>query len=159
MKKIAVLMVLALVLMVVMPQLTQAKEPEKKVIYALSRNLVAPNVLDNITVKVKKLKNGVRISMKSKDVERLQAVKSTIEQCIKEAAALTSDANYPQELLYRKGVTSVVTDVKGGFELEMTSDNEELVKLLKEVYLPIKKKPRRMISEPDTPTAGNYEGY
>ncbi len=150
MKKLAGLIVLSLLLAFVTPQPVAAqKEPEKKEIFALSRHIVAPTVLENVDVKVKKLKNGIRIAMKSKDAEKIQNLKSIVEQCLKDAAALTSDDLFRHELLYRKGVTTVVSDIKKGFQLEMTSEDKEMVKLLQNVYLPIQKKPRRIISAPE----------
>ena len=115
----------------------QVMEAKKKEIFVLCRQITSPQVLESIIVKKKKLKNGIRIAMTSRDKQKLQVLKGLIETCRKEAETLKDDAKHYYELLYRKNITSTITDVKSGFQLEMVSDDAELVKKIKKVYLPI----------------------
>lgn len=78
--------------------------------------------------------------MKSRDKQKLAELKGIIEACRKEAETQANDAAHYYELLYRKGISCTVTDIKGGFQLEMVSDNPELVKIIKKVYLPIQRR-------------------
>ncbi len=134
MKKIAGLMMVLLFYGLVGFQVMEAK---KKEIFVLCRQIISPQVLDSIIVKKKKLKNGIRIAMTSRDKQKLQVLKGLIETCRKEAETLKDDAKHYYELLYRKSLTCTITDVKRGFQLEMVSDDAELVKKIKKVYLPI----------------------
>jgi len=136
MKKIAGLMMAILFFGLVGFQVMEAK---KKEIFILCRQIISPQVLDSIIVKKKKLKNGMRIAMTSRDKKKLQVLKGIIETCRKEAETLKDDTKHYFELLYRKNVTCMITDVKNGFQLEMVSDDAELVKKIKKVYLPIKR--------------------
>jgi hypothetical protein len=115
----------------------QVMEAKKKEIFVLCRQIVSPQVLESIIVKKKKLKNGIRIAMTSRDKKKLQVLKGLIETCKKEAETLKDDTKHYYELLYRKSITCTITDVKSGFQLEMVSDDAELVKKIKKVYLPI----------------------
>jgi len=133
MKKIAGLMILSLFLGLAGASVLEAK---KKEIFVLCRQIVSPQMLERVIVKKKKIENGVHIIMKSRDKQKLAMLKKIIETCRKEAQTLTDDAAHYYELLYRKGISCTVTDVKGGFQLEMVSDNPGLVKIIKKVYLP-----------------------
>ncbi len=117
----------------------QVMEAKKREIFILCRQIISPQVLERIIVKKKKLKNGIRIAMTSRDKQKLQVLKGIIETCRKEAETLKDDSKHYFELLYRKNVTFMITDVKNGFQLEMVSDDAELVKKIKKVYLPIKR--------------------
>jgi 3D (Asp-Asp-Asp) domain-containing protein len=137
MKKIAVLIGVTLFFGLLGHQVIEAK---KKEVFVLSRQIISPQVLTKIDVRKKKLKNGILIVMKSKDEKRIQVLKAFIQRCLKQAEALTDDSNYHYELLYRKGVTCTVTEVKNGFQLQMVSDDPELVKIVKKVYIPTQKR-------------------
>jgi hypothetical protein len=119
---------------------TRVMEAKKKEVYVLSRHIVSPRLIDKVTVKKKKIDKGLRLTMKSREEKKIQVLKGIIEKCLKEAETLTSDANYKYELLYRKEITSTLTDIKNGFQLEMVSDNPELVKIIKKVYIPRQKR-------------------
>jgi len=134
MKKIAGLMMALLFFGLLGFQVMEAK---KKEIFILCRQIISPQVLERIIVKKKKLKNGIRIAMTSRDKQKLQVLKGIVETCRKEAETLKDDTKHYFELLYRKNVTCMITDVKNGFQLEMVSDDVELVKKIKGVYLPI----------------------
>jgi hypothetical protein len=134
MKKIAGYMMVLLFFGLVGLQVMEAK---KKEIFVLCRQITSPQVLESIIVKKKKLKNGIRIAMTSRDKQKLQVLKGLIETCRKEAETLKDDPKHYYELLYRKSITCTITDVKSGFQLEMVSDDAELVKKIKKVYLPI----------------------
>jgi len=108
----------------------------KREIYVLCRQIVSPQVLDHISVKKKKLNDGVLLTITSKDEPRLKGLRGIIENCMKAASTLESDAKFKYELLYRKGVTCTITDVKNGFQLQMISTDPEMAKILKKVYIP-----------------------
>jgi hypothetical protein len=137
MKKIAGLIILSLFLGLVGASILEAK---KKEIFVLCRQIVSPQMLERTIVKKKKLKNGIRITMKSRDKQKLAELKGIIETCLKEAETQANAAAHYYELLYRKGITCTVADVKGGFQLEMVSETPELVKVIKNVYLPKKRR-------------------
>ena len=137
MKKIAVLIGVSLFLGLWGHQVIEAK---KKEVFVLSRQIISPQVLVKVTVKKKKLKNGILIEMKSKDEKRIRVLKEFIEKCLKDAETLVDDSKYHYELLYRKGITCTVTEVKRGFQLQMVSEDPELVKIVKKVYIPVQKR-------------------
>jgi len=118
----------------------QVMEAKKKEIFILCRQIISPQVLEHIIVKKKKLNNGIRIVMTSRDQKKLQLLKGLIERCLKEAEILKDNTKHYYELLYHKSVTCTITDVKSGFQLEMVSDDAELVKIIKKVYLPKKRR-------------------
>jgi hypothetical protein len=143
-KKIAVLIGVSMVFALVGHQVLEAK---KKEVYVLCRQITSPQVMTRIEVKKKKLKNGILIEMKSKDEKRIRTMKAFIERCLKQAESLPDDSKYHNELLYRKGITCTITEAKRGFRLQMVSDDPELVKIVKKVYIPIQRRNLDVTSE------------
>ena len=144
MKKIAVLIGVLLFLGLIGQQVIEAKKRE---VFVLCRQISSPQVLAKIAVKKKKLKNGVLIEMKSKDEKRIRVLQVFIERCLKQAETLVDDSKYHNELLFRKGITCTVSEVKHGFQLQMVSEDPELVKIVKKVYIPIQKRQLDVTSE------------
>lgn len=111
----------------------------KNEVYILTRDITLP-VLDKVKSKIKKMDNGVTIEFKSKKEDKLAALKGIMDKAMQQCAALQGNPR-PYELLYVKAVKATLTEIPQGLKLELTSDEKEMVDIIKKVQLP--KKPRR----------------
>jgi hypothetical protein len=107
-----------------------------KGVYIICKELTQ-KVLSDVKVSKKKLDNGLRVDIKSKNKLKIEYLLKTIQKCIDEAASIPTESPTRQnELLYLKAVKSTLTDNSGSIRLEMVSDTPEMVKIIKDVSIP-----------------------
>lgn len=94
---------------------------------------ITAEVLKGIKTKKKRIKEGAIIRVKSNDPAAVQRFRETLTACKENPQA-------PDQLLALKGIEMTVTDVPGGLEVKLTSENPQLVQLIQSVKIKAKGK-------------------
>ncbi len=118
------------VLLIVIPGHVESK----KMIYILTQDLTQP-VLDKIVISKKSIDGGLRILFKTRDTAKIDMLKAIFAKCTKIAATPEAN-NHPFELLYSNKVKWTIIETPKGIQLEMISDQRDMVKIIRKVLLP-----------------------